>query len=195
MKLINFLIVSILSFILVSCSAKKINDQDSPTPSMEEAPKEEVVIDDILEEEKPIEMVQDNNQMEEVSPEVMGEVATYTVQEGDTLMLVSFKLYGDYRRWREIANQNPSINPKGLKAGTVLSYIAPAEKFEWTPKGIPHLIRQGETLGTISNEKYGTPKKWKDIWENNKPMIIDPNLIFAGFTLHYIPLEQVASQK
>lgn len=47
------------------------------------------------------------------------------------------------------------------------------------------MIRTGETLGTISNTVYQTPKKWKDIWENNKPLIKNPNVIYAGFTLYY----------
>ena len=44
----------------------------------------------------------------------------------------------------------------------------------------------------ISKKKYGTPVRWKSIWDNNKPMIKDPNLIFAGFTLYYIPDNSVA---
>jgi hypothetical protein len=47
------------------------------------------------------------------------------------------------------------------------------------------MIKNGETLGTISNSVYQTPKKWKAIWENNKPLIRNPNVIFAGFTLYY----------
>ena len=27
---------------------------------------------------------------------------------------------------------------------------------------------------------------WKNIWNNNKPLIRDPNKIFAGFTLYYL---------
>ena len=53
----------------------------------------------------------------------------------------------------------------------------------------------GETLGTISNKHYGVTKRWKDLYENNRPMIKDPNLIFAGFTLYYVPDRDLASDE
>lgn len=114
----------------------------------------------------------------------------YTVESGDTFMLVAFKIYGDYTKWKEIHAANPSISASSdLKAGTVIKYPAVTEKFTWEPQGLPHLIKSGETLGTISQSKYGTTSKWKGIWDNNRPLIKDPNKIFAGFTLYYIPEE------
>ena len=67
-----------------------------------------------------------------------------------------------------------------------LKYIAPAEEFVWNPEGLPYLIRTGDTLGIISTSVYQTSRKWKMIWENNRPLIKDPNKIFAGFTLYYL---------
>ena len=68
--------------------------------------------------------------------------------------------------------------------GMVLKYKSPMEKFVWNPEGNPYLINHGDTLGSISHTTYGTKKHWKDIWNNNKPMIKNPNKIFAGFTLY-----------
>jgi len=48
------------------------------------------------------------------------------------------------------------------------------------------VIVRGDTLSLISNRFYGTLFKWKKIWENNKPLIKDPNKIFVGFTV-YVP--------
>ena len=112
----------------------------------------------------------------------------YSVKKGETLMLIAFKLYGDYGKWKRIQKNNPQIKGKPLRAGMKLTYEAPSEKFDWSPQGLPHLIKRGDTLGKISKVKYGTSKKWKTIWDNNKPLIKDPNLIFAGFTLYYVPL-------
>jgi nucleoid-associated protein YgaU len=53
----------------------------------------------------------------------------------------------------------------------------------------------GETLGTISSDKYGTPVKWRKIYDNNRPLIKNPNTIYAGFTLYYIPEREIASEK
>ena len=112
----------------------------------------------------------------------------YKVKKGETLMLIAFKLYGDYGKWKKIQQDNPQLKGKPLRAGMELAYEAPSEKFDWSPQGLPHLIKRGDTLGKISKNKYGTTKKWKTIWDNNKPLIKDPNLIFAGFTLYYVPL-------
>ena len=102
-------------------------------------------------------------------------------------MLIAFKVYGDYGKWKKILEKNPNLKGKALRAGMKIDYGAPDAKFDWKPQGLPHLIKRGDTLGTISKDKYGTSKKWKTIWTNNKPLIKDPNLIFAGFTLYYVP--------
>ena len=119
-----------------------------------------------------------------------GGMRQYTVGQNETLMLVSFKVFGDYKRWREIAQLNSNQFGDGnysLKEGMVLNYIAPAQEFVWNPTGEPYLIQWGDTLGLISNNVYGSMKRWKDIWDNNKPLIQDPNKIYAGFTLYYRP--------
>lgn len=119
----------------------------------------------------------------------------YRVQKGDTLMMISFKIYGDYRKWKELAQWNKDKLKTKMSAGTELKYYVPNERFGWAPVGLPHLVKTGETLGIISKDKYGTPKKWKSIYENNRPLIRNPNLIFAGFTLYYQPTRQLASEK
>ena len=61
-------------------------------------------------------------------------------------------------------------------------------------RGLPYLIKEGDSLASISLDKYETLNKWRYIYNNNKPLIKDPNLIFAGFTLYYIPERDVASE-
>jgi nucleoid-associated protein YgaU len=127
-----------------------------------------------------------------------GEVKQYSVQKNETLMMIAFKLYGDYGKWREIANMNQETLKGGsvVRTGMTLNYNAPSEEFVWNPQGNPYLIKTGDTLGSISTEVYSTSKKWKIIWENNRPLIKDPNKIYAGFTIFY-PEDgrEVASQK
>ena len=130
----------------------------------------------------------------EMSYAATGEVGNYTVQSGDTFMLIAFKLYGDYRKWKSVADMNPGVSSKSLVTGQNLKYDVPAQPFVWNPQGNPHLIQSGETLGTISNDKYGTASRWKDIYNNNRPMIQDANMIFAGFTLYWIPDRDIASE-
>ncbi|MBF0207115.1 MAG: LysM peptidoglycan-binding domain-containing protein [Oligoflexia bacterium] len=114
-------------------------------------------------------------------------IQTYTVEKGDTYMWIAFKLYGNYHYWKNIASLNKGV--KSLSKGTAIKYYPPKDAFSWNPKGSPYLIQIKDTLGLISKKVYQTPRHWKYIWDNNRPMIPNPNLIFAGFTLYYLPLD------
>lgn len=137
-----------------------------------------------MDSEAPVVAVADN---EPVINYDQGEMKQYVVQKNETLMLIAFKLYGNYERWKDIANQNRDTlkGSTNLSAGMTLNYAAPAEEFVWNPQGSPYLIRTGDTLGGISQQVYVTSKKWKLIWNNNRPLIKDPNRIYAGFTIFY----------
>lgn len=193
---------------MTSCSNKKVKDETAQTEESvddlglddsdfivdegEDAPVEEVTDELIADDSSGSEEVMDAG-MEEVASRTesapapmvdMSAADEYVVKEGETLMWIAFKLYGDYRKWRELKSMNPAAFQNGLQAGTRIKYNS--SQFQWNPQGLPHLIRSGETLGTISNDKYGTSAKWRNIYNNNRDMIKDPNLIFAGFTLYYI---------
>lgn len=121
-----------------------------------------------------------------------GPMETYRVQKGDTMMMIAFKIYGDYRKWKDIKEWNKGV--KKVSEGVELKYYVPDQKFGWMPMGLPYLVKTGDTLQIISMDKYGTTRKWKSIYENNRPLIRDPNLIFAGFTLYYQPTRDLASE-
>lgn len=210
MKLIPWLVF--LSMSLVSCSgSKSAQTVSQETPQVElsdadefiENPNEEPATEPTEAAAEP--QIADAPVVEESAPEITSEAEvdaapvvsnnytggserTYAVQKNETLMMIAFKLYGDYAKWKELANYN-SESLKGstvVREGMNLKYMAPAEEFVWNPQGLPYLIRTGDTLGIISNSVYQTPKKWKSIWNNNRPLIKDPNKIFAGFTLYYL---------
>lgn len=121
-----------------------------------------------------------------------GPMENYKVQKGDTMMMIAFKIYGDYRKWKDIKEWNKDI--KKIGEGVELKYMVPEQRFGWQPSGLPYLIKTADTLGIISKEKYGTARKWKSIYENNRPLIRNPNLIFAGFTIYYQPARSLASE-
>ncbi len=213
MKLLPWLVL--LSMSLVGCSGSKSaqpvsqetpqvelsdadefienpNEEPAAEPSTDEpvvadTPSEEPVVEDGAAPEVTIE---DNAAANPVvsSDYTGGSEKQYTVQKNETLMMVAFKLYGDYAKWKELANYNRDVlnGSTILRTGMNLKYMAPAEEFVWNPQGLPYLIRTGDTLGGISNTVYQNTKKWKMIWENNRPLIKDPNKIFAGFTLYYL---------
>lgn len=163
------------------------NTEEQPAAETAEAPVEPATDDVTLSNTEPL--VQESS-LENTSPVVTepGTLKQYTVQKNETLMMIAFKLYGDYARWKELANENASTLKGGtvVRTGMILNYAAPAEEFVWNPQGNPYLIKTGDTLGTISKDVYATVKKWKLLWENNKPLIKDPNKIYAGFTIYYL---------
>lgn len=153
----------------------------------EEAADEEVAEDDsetVEEDISPDQMADSGSPAP--SMEMTGSDGWYAVQPGDTLMIIAFKIYGDYDRWRSLASWNSGrLGPNySVSVGQKLKYDEPAQKFEWNPSGNPYLIRSGDTLGTISRDTYGTMSYWRNIWKNNTPLIKDPNRIFAGFTIY-----------
>jgi nucleoid-associated protein YgaU len=211
MKLIPLMVFLLLG--LVGCSgSKSAQDVSQETPQVElsdadefvENPNEspsteptEMAATDGAPVEAPVvsdaPVVEETNNISTESTPVVSEVSaggekTYQVQKNETLMMVAFKLYGDYSKWKDLASQNSDVlkGSTTVRAGTTLKYTAPEQEFVWNPEGLPYLIRTGDTLGTISTSVYQTSKKWKIIWNNNKPLIRDPNKIFAGFTLYYL---------
>jgi nucleoid-associated protein YgaU len=172
---------------LVSCSGSKSKqDVEGDEAGIELADSDEFSEDS---EESGEDVVAGNLEVEEEQSsapqiELSGEEAVYTVQKNETLMMIAFKLYGDYTKWRELSALNGRSN---VEEGMQIKYNKPSQAFSWSPDGNPYLIKSGDTLGKISDTTYGTTKHWKDIWQNNKPLIRDPNKIFAGFTI-YTPL-------
>ncbi len=112
---------------------------------------------------------------------------SYVVQPGDTLMKLAFEHYGNLYDWRKIYESNRASipNPARLEPGTTLQIEKSNIPFTIERHGDAYLIKQGDTLVSIAYDLYGLKQKWRKLWENNKQMIRDPNLIFAGFTLYY----------
>ena len=110
----------------------------------------------------------------------------YTAAPGETLMLLAFKFYSDHQKWKNILRNNLD----SLQGQTQITKFIelrlpkPLKRFQ-EPKGMPYLIKPGDSLSLISRKVYGEMKWWQQIWKNNQEMITEPNLIFAGFTLFY----------
>jgi len=207
MKIILMLIL--IASVSVSCSRKKTkavtdNTAASTADSKDKSLEDDFIVDEedqVVKEKKDgahevsstenDSIMEDNGSSEEQISLTGGSTGTYSVQAGDTLMMVAFKIYGDYSKWKELSAANGGVT--SVSKGQTLSYIMPNQKFNWQPEGLAYLIQRNDTLGTISNDKYGTPKKWKYIYENNKPLIKNPNLIFAGFTIYYKELANIAN--
>lgn len=118
-----------------------------------------------------------------------GDMMDYRVQPGDTLMKIAFETYGNVYDWKKIRDANSGVvaDFNRIPPGTVLKVERPAYPVTIDRNGEKYLIKVGDTLGTISRDVYGTDTKWKRLWENNRQLIRDPNRIYAGFHLYYLP--------
>jgi nucleoid-associated protein YgaU len=133
---------------------------------------------------------------EVASAPVSGEMTSYKVKRGDTLMKIAFQKYGDLYRWKEILNANPGKmkSATDLAPGLVLN-LPGSEMVTIEQNGERYLIKKGDTLGLISNDVYGTKAKWKKLWENNRQLIKNPNKIYAGFNLFYVPEARLTTEQ
>jgi len=53
-----------------------------------------------------------------------------------------------------------------------------------------YTVKKGDYLSKIAKEVYGNANKYNVIFEANKPMLKDPNLIYPGQVLVIPPLEK-----
>ena len=57
------------------------------------------------------------------------------------------------------------------------------------PEAQFHTVAKGDTLGKIAKQYYGNAMKYPVIFEANKPMLKDPNLIYPGQVLRIPALD------
>ena len=163
----NLFILSILLFslTLVGCSKKNsADDEGNAGVELTEADEfleddSEDAIDDDSEEEmaesdgeesdedfadEESDEVASNGDMQDSTSEVQvsDNIGTYTVKKNETLMLISFKIYGDYSKWRDLAQLNSGVNPNALSACQTIQYYTPTNEFVWNPEGNPYLIKR-----------------------------------------------------
>lgn len=118
----------------------------------------------------------------------------YIVQKNDSLMLIAFKLYNDFGKWKQIAEWN-EFDTQNIKAGDKLRVKMTKGSQGWRPEGNPYLVKQGDYLSKISGKVYeGETKFWYEIWRNNEVLIKNPDEIYAGFTLYTLEKDQVIEQ-
>lgn len=171
--------------LLASCSSVDENQEEGLDIMENEAEVDDLGSEDSQDEEQ--DMSEEMSDSEKMN---VDEISHYTVQDGDTWMLIAFKLYGDVLKWRSLSEFNDG---QELASGSSVKYRALANEFHQEANGTAYLIRRGDTLGSISKDKYGTKIHWKALWKNNQVLIKNPDIIFAGFTMYYPAKEEIGS--
>lgn len=122
------------------------------------------------------------------------ESKTYTVVKGDSLWKIAVKEYNDGFEWKEIAKVNNLNNPSVLLVGQKLimpeskvvaakptEVVKPVSSVEVNQiQSGEYTIVRGDSLWKIAVRAYGDGYQWTKIWESNKVLIGNPDIIHAG---------------
>lgn len=123
----------------------------------------------------------------------------YSVQPGDTLRLIAKRFLRNEARWPEIfdANRDKLASPNAIRVGQKL--VIPVTL-------AVHVVRAGETLGSIARLGLGDASRWSEIFDLNRDRIQNPNVVRVGqelrvpfkLTLHTVQpgetLRKIAAQ-
>jgi hypothetical protein len=105
----------------------------------------------------------------------------YTVVRGDYLWKISKKpdIYNDPFKWLWIYTKNRDIikNP---------DLIYPSQEFKIFKEVLPgeYMVKKGDNLKKIAGEVYSDPFKWSALYELNKTVIKDKNIIYPYMILY-----------
>ncbi|MFH2000407.1 MAG: LysM peptidoglycan-binding domain-containing protein [Planctomycetota bacterium] len=128
------------------------------------------------------------------------ELEYYKVQKGDSFMSIARALLGDERQCKHLMAANPNVDSMSLQIGqklliprkTAESSKNASSKPESTAQpsvagadrvGKEYVVKSGDTLVTISLAIYGTSSKWKKIYEANRAVIANPDMLSVGDVL------------
>lgn len=132
--------------------------------------------------EKAVLVVGNTQGVEQVDDQIEVEVPElpaifHTVETGDTLSAIAADQYGVMRMFDVIFEANTPMlkHPDEIYSGQVLRIPRAASP--------SHTVMAGETLGTIAKHWYGKPARYGDVFEANRNVLSDPNVIRVGQVL------------
>lgn len=110
---------------------------------------------------------------------------THTVAKGEHLWQIAEKYYGSGYNWVDIAKENQLVNANVVSEGQELSIprvavVKPQAEMETVEPSImlsEYTVVKGDTLWKIAVRTYADGYRWPDIWQANKDIIPDANLI------------------
>ncbi len=126
-----------------------------------------------------------------------GGAEVYVVKSGDTLSEISLAVLGTSKRWKEIIDANPGLDPKRMVVGARLKMPSGAkvQSGGQSSSGSPdpakpkakakaegtYVVGSGDSLWKIAQRTLGDGERWKEIAELNPS--IDANKLLVGAKL------------
>jgi LysM repeat protein len=129
------------------------------------------------------------------------------VQQGESLIAIARRYYGDESMVKDLARLNEIENPNTIRVGhrlripaiealrggdsprqvatrTTQSRETPAASENRAPVVYTsYTVKRGDTLSEISQQLLGTARRWREIYEMNRDVIRDPDNLLAGTEL------------
>jgi nucleoid-associated protein YgaU len=88
-------------------------------------------------------------------------------------------MHGDFRRWTRKEAKPDFAN---VRSGGSSTAPAPERQADGdsSPAGSVHtyVVVKGDSLSKIAGREYGDPQKWRRIYDANRDLIKDPDLIY-----------------
>lgn len=118
----------------------------------------------------------------------------YVVKSGDTLSEISLAVLGTSKRWKEIVDANPGLDPQRMVVGARLKMpggakvasgdSAPAARAKpeaQAQAGESYVVGSGDSLWKIAQRTLGDGERWRDIAKLNPS--INPDKLLVGAKL------------
>lgn len=138
----------------------------------------------------PVDGAQNADQHQPAADRAAAGGVVHLVQPGDDLWTLSEHYYGKGQEWRRIARANPSLltgGPDRLEPGWRLQIP------DVHPGVHRVVVRPGDTLSAIADQQYGDPAAWPKIYEANRGVLSDPDLLPVGLSLVVPDRDQTAA--
>ena len=100
---------------------------------------------------------------------------SYTVKTGDSFSTIAETFLGSPNKANELIEQNPNIFGKGnqLKPGQTIN-------IKFTDGTVCYIVKRGDWISKIAEKFYGDPYLYPWLFQKNKHIIKEKNLIFPG---------------
>lgn len=127
---------------------------------------------------------------------VYGPGGIYEIKEGDTIIGIARRVYGEERMSQAILAANPGIDARNLQVGATINLPekpgadqskiasaddAPEDKIE-VADGF-YRVKEKDTLYSIAKKFYNDKLLWTKIYDANRDIIQNPNFLTVGMEL------------
>ncbi len=123
---------------------------------------------------------------------VFGPGGIYKIKEGDTIIGIARRVYGDERMSQAILDANPGINPRMLKVDDTINL--PEKRDAETKKTASastespakqgyYKVQEKDTLYSIAEKFYKNKRLWTKIYNANRDKIQNPDFLTVGMEL------------